>query len=139
VARAAGASRISSLVDMGLAEAHSQPLGQSGGLVMSKFLIEASYTAEGLKGLQKDKASGRLEALTKAVQSLSGKVDSMHFALGDDDVIAIVDFADIQAAAALSAAVALTGLVRMRTTSLLTVVEMDQALARNAAYRGPGQ
>ena len=106
---------------------------------MSKFLIEASYTAEGLKGLQKDKASGRLEALTKAVQSLSGKVDSMHFALGDDDVIAIVDFADIQAAAALSAAVALTGLVRMRTTSLLTVVEMDQALARNAAYRGPGQ
>ncbi len=105
---------------------------------MSKFLIEASYTAEGLKGLQKDKASGRLEALTNAVQSLNGKVDSMHFALGDDDVIAIVDFADIQAAAALSAAVALTGLVRMRTTSLLTVAEMDQALARNAAYRGPG-
>jgi uncharacterized protein with GYD domain len=105
---------------------------------MSKFLIEASYTAEGLKGLQKDKASGRLEALTKAVQSLNGQVDSMHFALGDDDVIAIVDFADAGAAAALSAAVSLTGLVRMRTTSLLTVAEMDQALTRDAAYRGPG-
>jgi uncharacterized protein with GYD domain len=105
---------------------------------MPKFLVEASYTADGLRGLQKDKASGRLEALTKAVQSLNGKVDCMHFALGDDDVVAIVDFADTGAAAALSAAVSLTGLVRMRTTSLLTVAEMDEALARNAAYRGPG-
>lgn len=105
---------------------------------MSKFLIEACYTAEGLKGLQKDKASGRLEALTKAVQSLDGKVDSMHFALGDDDVIAILDFKDTGAAAALSAAVSITGLVRMRTRALLTVAEMDQALSRNPAYRGPG-
>lgn len=106
---------------------------------MSKYLIEASYTADGLKGLHKDKASGRLEALTKAVQSLNGKVDSMHFALGDDDVIAIVEFADSGGAAALSAAVSITGLVRMRTTTLLTVAEMDQALARTPAYRGPGQ
>jgi uncharacterized protein with GYD domain len=106
---------------------------------MSKYLIEASYTGEGLKGLQKDKASGRLEALTKAVQSLNGKVESMHFALGDDDVVAILDLPDAGAAAALSAAVSLTGLVRMRTTALLTVAEMDQALTRHAAYRGPGQ
>jgi uncharacterized protein with GYD domain len=105
---------------------------------MAKFLIQASYTAEGLKGLQKDKASGRHEALTKAVQSLHGKVDSMHFALGDDDVIAILDLPDTGAAAALSAAVTLTGLIRMRTTTLLTVAEMDKALILHAAYRGPG-
>jgi uncharacterized protein with GYD domain len=72
------------------------------------------------------------------VQSLDGKVDSMHFALGDDDVIAILDFKDTGAAAALSAAVSITGLVRMRTRALLTVAEMDQALSRNPAYRGPG-
>jgi uncharacterized protein with GYD domain len=121
------------------AEAQSQRAGaQPGGRAMSKFLIEASYTAEGLKGLQKDKASGRLEALTKAVQSLNGKVESMHFALGDDDVIAILDLPDSGAAAALSAAVTLTGLIRMRTTSLLTVGEMDKALTLHAAYRGPG-
>jgi uncharacterized protein with GYD domain len=105
---------------------------------MSKYLIQACYTAEGLKGLQKDKATGRQEALTKAVQSLNGKVESMHFALGDDDVIAILDVPDSGAAAALSAAVSLTGLVRMRTTALLTVAEMDEALTRKAAYRGPG-
>lgn len=106
---------------------------------MSKFLIEASYTAEGLKGLQKDKASGRLQALTQAAQSLGGKVESMHFALGNDDVIVILDLADAGAAAALGAAVSATGLVRTRTTALLTVAEMDQALTRSAAYRGPGQ
>jgi uncharacterized protein with GYD domain len=106
---------------------------------MSKFLIEASYTAAGLKGLQNDKASGRLEALTRAVQSLGGKVESMHFALGKDDVIAILDLADAAAAAALGVAVSATGLVRTRATALLTVDEMDQALTRSPVYRGPGQ
>jgi hypothetical protein len=37
---------------------------------MAKFLVQATYTAEGLRGLQKDKASGRREAITKAVKSL---------------------------------------------------------------------
>jgi uncharacterized protein with GYD domain len=106
---------------------------------MTKFLIEASYTADGLKGLHKDKASGRLEALTRAAQSLNGRVESMHFALGDNDVVAILDLPNIEALAALSAAVSITGLVRVRTTALLTVAEMDQALARSTAYRGPGQ
>ena len=34
---------------------------------MPKFLIEAAYTAEGLRGLQKDKASGRRDGVIKAV------------------------------------------------------------------------
>jgi uncharacterized protein with GYD domain len=106
---------------------------------MPKFLVEASYTAEGLKGLQKDKASGRQAALKEATQSLGGAVESMHFALGKDDVIVIVDMPDAGAAAALGAAASATGLVRTRTTALLTVAEMDQALARSPAYRGPGQ
>ncbi len=106
---------------------------------MSKFLVQASYTAEGFSGLQKDKASSRLEALTKAVQSVGGTVESMHFALGKDDVITIIDLPDIAAAAALGVAVSATGRVRTRATPLLTVAEMDQALTRSASYRGPGQ
>jgi len=106
---------------------------------MPKFLIEASYTTEGLKGLQKDKASGRLAAVTQAAQSLGGNLESMHFALGVDDVVVILDLPDAGAAAALGTAVSGSGLVRTRTTALLTVAEMDQALTRSAAYRGPGQ
>jgi hypothetical protein len=35
--------------------------------------------------------------------------------------------------------VGLTGLVSVRTTPLLTVDEVDQALALPSKYRGPGQ
>lgn len=106
---------------------------------MSKFLIEASYTMEGLQGLQRDKASGRLAAVTRAAQSVGGELESMHFALGADDVIVIVDLPSASAAAALSTAISASGLVRTRTTALLTVAEMDEALDRHPDYRGPGQ
>ncbi len=42
---------------------------------MPKYLLSASYSAEGLKGLQKDKASGRRSALTAAVEALGGKLE----------------------------------------------------------------
>ena len=44
---------------------------------MPKFLVEANYTAEGFKGLVKDKASGRKAALTQAVKKLGGKLEAM--------------------------------------------------------------
>jgi uncharacterized protein with GYD domain len=106
---------------------------------MPKFLIEASYTVEGLKGLQKDRASGRLAAVTQAAESLGGRLESMHFAFGADDVIAILDLPNAGAAAAFSTAVSATGLARVRTTALLSVDEMDRALAGGPVYRGPGQ
>ena len=106
---------------------------------MPKFLIEASYTADGLKGLHKDKASGREAALRQALKSLGGEVDSFHYSLGRQDVISVIDLPDVTAAAALSATVSASGLVRTRTTALLTVAEMDQALAKSPAFRAPGQ
>ena len=33
---------------------------------MAKYLISGSYTTDGLKGLQKDKASGRRQAVSAA-------------------------------------------------------------------------
>ena len=47
-----------------------------GRYVMPKYLVQASYTAEGLKGLQKDKASGRKEAVSKAIEGLGGSLAS---------------------------------------------------------------
>ena len=43
---------------------------------MPKFLVEASYTAEGLKGLQKDKAEGRTNALKNALRSVDAVFDA---------------------------------------------------------------
>jgi len=105
---------------------------------MPKFLVEANYTAEGFKGLVKDKASGRKAALTQAVKKLGGKLDAMYFCLGENDVIVIADVPDHVTAAALSMAASASGLVRTKTTALLTVDEADEALSKTVSYRAPG-
>jgi len=68
---------------------------------MPKFLIEGSYTPEGLKGLAKEKAAGRKTALADALTSVGGKLEAMYFALGDADVYVLCDCPDHVSAAAL--------------------------------------
>ena len=106
---------------------------------MPKYLISASYSAEGLRGLQRDKASGRRQAVTAAVEGLGGKVECVYFALGEDDVYVIVDLPDHVTAAAMGIAGSATGLVRTRTTALMTVEEVDRALEKSVNYRAPGR
>ena len=53
--------------------------------------------------------------------------------------MAIVDAPDNIAVAALSLGVGSAGMVNIRTTQLLTVEEIDQALELSAKYRAPGQ
>jgi len=105
---------------------------------MPKYLIQASYTADGLKGLAKDKASARKTAVTAAAKAVKGKLESMYFCFGSYDVMLIVEAPDNVAIAALSLAVGATGLVKIHTTPLLTVAEVDSALAQPIAYRAPG-
>jgi uncharacterized protein with GYD domain len=106
---------------------------------MAKYLIQGSYTPEGLKGLAKDKASGRKAAVQAAVRNLKGKVESFYFAFGCDDFVVIVEAPGNIAVAALSLTIGSTGLANIRTTPLLTIEEVDQALALPSKYRGPGQ
>jgi uncharacterized protein with GYD domain len=106
---------------------------------MPKYLVEASYTPEGLKGVHKDKASGREKALRAAVEAMGGKLEAFYFALGDRDVVTIVDVPDISSIASLCLAASGTGLVRTRTTALLTVAEADQAIGQSVKYAGPGK
>ena len=105
---------------------------------MPKFLVEAAYTAEGLRGLQKDKASGRRDAVVKAVTGLEGKVEAFYFAMGKRDVVVIVELPDAVSAAALSLAVSASGLVRVATTTLLGVEVIDRALSKKLNWRAPG-
>jgi uncharacterized protein with GYD domain len=105
---------------------------------MPKYMVEASYTAEALRGLQKDKASGRRRAVSDAVEALGGKLDALYYAFGDYDAVVICELPDNASAAALCTAVSASGLVRTRTTPLLTVEEADQAFAKTAKYRAPG-
>jgi len=105
---------------------------------MPKYLIEGSYTAEGLRGLMKDKASGRKAAVEKVVANAGGKLECLYYAFGKEDIFAVVDMPSAASAGAVAVAVNASGLVRTRTIPLLTVEETDQALSINVSYRPPG-
>jgi len=106
---------------------------------MAKFLMTTVYTPEGIRALQKDTASGRREAVTKLLQSAGGKLESFYYAMGDVDVIAIVELPDASTAASVSLTGSATGLYKVTTTALLGVEEVDRALAKKLAIRAPGQ
>ena len=106
---------------------------------MPKFLVEVSYTAEGLKGLQRDKAAGRTAAVRSALKAVDGQLEALYWCLGERDAIAVLDLPDTAAAAALATAISASGSVRTKTTPLLTAAELDAALQKGIDYRAPGQ
>ena len=105
---------------------------------MPKFLIEASLTAQGVKGVQSEGGTARREAVTSAVESLGGQVESFHFGFGDHDVFVIADLPDNESAAAMALAVNSSGAVTTRTVVLVTPEEIDAAAERSVQYRPPG-
>ena len=106
---------------------------------MPKYLIEASYTAEGARGLAKDGGSRRRTVVDEMVKKLGGKLETFYYAFGDADAILIVDLPDAATAAAVSIAIGASGAVGSKTTVLLTAEEIDQAAKKSVGYRAPGQ
>ena len=106
---------------------------------MPKYLLQVSYTAEGAKGLMKDGGSKRRAAARALVESLGGKLESLYFAFGETDVVAIADMPDNTAAAASSLTLAGSGAVTSKITVLLTPEEIDQAVKKSGSYTPPGR
>src|SRR5215208_7085494 len=105
---------------------------------MPKFLIEASYTVEGVKGVQSAGGSSRRDAVAAVAESVGGTMESFYFAFGDRDVYTVVDLPDNEAAAAVALTVNSAGGATTRTTVLLTPDEVDSAANRSVEYRPPG-
>lgn len=106
---------------------------------MPKYMVQVSYTGEGLKNLHKDRAEGRTAAVKALMQSVGGKLEVMYWCLGEYDVVAIADLPDSASAAAVEIAASSSGMVRTRATQLLTAEELDLALTKAVKYRAPGQ
>lgn len=106
---------------------------------MSKFLMEASYSAEGAKGLAKEGGSARRKAVETMVAGLGGKVEVFYYAFGKADVYLIVDVPDAATAMALSLAVNQSGVVTLKSTALVSVEEVDEAAKKAVPYRAPGK
>jgi len=105
---------------------------------MPKYLVRATYTAEGAKGLIRDGGSKRRAVVEKAISGLGGKLETFYFAFGEDDVIIISDLPDAKAAISVSLAVGASGAVRCTTTPLITPEEMDAASKNTVGYTAPG-
>jgi len=106
---------------------------------MPKYLVQANYVGEGIKGLLKEGGSSRRAVVEKLFASLGGKVEAFYYAFGDTDLFIIADVPDNVTAAALSLTVNAAGAATSRITVLLTPEEIDAAAKKTPIYRAPGQ
>ena len=105
---------------------------------MPKYLFEAKYTSEGVRGIKAAGAKSRLAAVEDMASGLGGRVDSFHFAFGDVDAYVVVDLPDDAAAAAVAFTVGTSTTTQVKTVKLLTLEEADAAIALTVDYRPPG-
>ncbi len=104
---------------------------------MPKYLVEASYTAEGIKGLKSEGGSARVSATKALIEGLGGTLECFYFALGDTDAFIVADFPDNTTVAAVQMAVNGSGTISSRTVALLTPSEIDEAAKRDVPFRPP--
>ncbi len=105
---------------------------------MTKFLIKATYTSDGAKGLLKAGGTSRKQAVEKMITEMGGKLEVFYFAFGNDDVYAIAEIPDAATAAAISLSINASGLVTVSLTVLLDPEEIDKATHISVNYRSPG-
>ena len=106
---------------------------------MARYLLQASYTTEGIQGILKDGGTARVDAVGKVLAEIGGSLESFYFAFGEDDAYVIADFPDNVSAAAVAMAVAASGAVKIKTIVLLTPEEIDRAAKTVVHYRAPGK
>jgi len=86
----------------------------------------------------KEGASQRRANLEALVKQQGGRLEAFYFTFGDADAIGTAELPDNVTTAALSLAINASGIVAVKTTVLLTVEEMDQAVKKQVSYRAPG-
>lgn len=106
---------------------------------MPKYLVQANYIGDGIKGLVKEGGSSRRTSAESAVKAVGGRVEAFYYAFGECDAYIIADMPDNVSMAAMALAVNASGAVTLKTTVLLTPEEVDAATKKMPAYRAPGQ
>ena len=106
---------------------------------MAKYMIKASYNAQGIQGVMKAGGTARVAAVKQAIKKAGGKMESFYFAFGETDAYVIVDMPDNASVAAIAAAVAGSGMLsKCETVVLLTAADIDDAASKSVEYRAPG-
>ena len=106
---------------------------------MSKYLIKASYSPEGMKGVMAKGGTARVDAIEKLVAGVGGSLESFYIAFGGDDAYIILDAPSHEAMAAVAGTVTSTGVLSSyETVVLLTADQLDAASKLSVAYTPPG-
>ena len=105
---------------------------------MPKYLVKASYTTEGAKGVQSGGGTSRRNAVAKMAEGLGGSLESFYFAFGETDAYVVLDLPDNRTAAAASIAVNTAGGAASEVVVLLTPEDVDAAADISVEYRPPG-
>ena len=105
---------------------------------MTKYLVLAAYSSDGIKGVMKTGGTARSNAVKAAVESAGGTMESFYFGFGEGDAYVVLDLPDNVSAAALGLAVSATGMASTKTTVLLTPEEIDRATKTKVTYKAPG-
>jgi uncharacterized protein with GYD domain len=105
---------------------------------MPKYLLDVSYTLDGVRGVAAKGGSARKKAAEEAAKSVGGSLDCFYFAFGGSDVFTVADLPDNEAAAALALTVTAGGGAQVRTVVLLTPEEIDSATKKSVKYTPPG-
>jgi uncharacterized protein with GYD domain len=106
---------------------------------MAKYLFEARYTAEGIKGVAREGGSGRRSAIERMADGVGGKLEAFYYAFGDVDAYVIIDCPDNVSAAATALAINQSGAASVKTVVLISPEEMDKAAKKPVEYRAPGR
>ena len=105
---------------------------------MAKFLVRASYTDEGAKGVQSAGGTSRRDAVANMAEGLGGSLESFYFAFGETDAYVVLDLPDNRSAAAASIAVNAASGATSEVVVLLTPEDIDAAAKLSVDYRPPG-
>ncbi len=105
---------------------------------MPKYLVKASYTTEGAKGVQSGGGTSRRDAVARMAEGLGGSLESFYFAFGDTDAYVVLDLPDNRTAAAASIAVNTAGGAASEVVVLLAPEDVDAAAEISVDYRPPG-
>ncbi|MDP9984447.1 uncharacterized protein with GYD domain [Pseudarthrobacter oxydans] len=106
---------------------------------MTKYLFEANYVGEGIKGLMREGGTKRRDALVDALKSVGGSLECFYYAFGETDVLGVFEVPEASDAAALSLMINATGSVNVRLKPLMMPEDIDAAAKKTPRYRAPGQ
>ena len=108
---------------------------------MPLYMSQFSYTPEAWAALTQN-PEDRSEPLRRLLESMGGRLVSMHYSFGDYDGLIILEAPDEKTAAAgILSAVSAGHVKDIKTNPLLTIEDAMEVFRRagEATYRAPGQ